>query len=168
MMAASNAPVLLRAGASIADENSVGNGFSNSSHPNCPKGEVAFASAPSASSVAVLGTCRVGRAPGRRHDSSQSLAGNAIYAVAKSCRPKQLRERDHRTTTDISPCSLRVGVTVIRTSCPSVVRNLIKRPTEKLPARLRINAETWGCLMPRISPACGLRQPALLDDLIDL
>ena len=34
--------------------------LSSSSHPNCPKGKVAFASAPSASSAAVLGTCRLG------------------------------------------------------------------------------------------------------------
>jgi hypothetical protein len=34
--------------------------LSSSSHPNCPKGKVAFASAPSA--AAVLSTCRVGRA----------------------------------------------------------------------------------------------------------
>jgi hypothetical protein len=48
--------------------------LSNSSHPNCPKGEVAFASAPSASSAAVLGTCRIGRAPARWLSSQTALA----------------------------------------------------------------------------------------------
>jgi hypothetical protein len=35
----------------------------NRSYPNCPKGKLAFTSVPSASSAAVLGTCRVGREP---------------------------------------------------------------------------------------------------------
>src|SRR5262249_30042719 len=57
-------------------------------------------------------------------------------------------------TTDISPVAFRVGFTVICTSCPSAVRNSISRPTEKLPARLRISADTCGCWMPRALPAC--------------
>ena len=60
------------------------------------------------------------------------------------------------------PRRLGVGFTVIWTSCPREVRNSIKRPTEKLPARLRINAETWGCLMPRISPARACVSPRCL------
>ena len=39
------------------------------------------------------------------------------------------------------PTAFLVGFTVIRTSCPSAVRNSISRPTEKLPARLRISAD---------------------------
>src|SRR6202043_3364858 len=68
----------------------------------------------------------------------------------------------HRITTDISPCALRVGFTVISTSWPSAVRNSISRPMEKLPARLRISAETCGCLMPRSWPACAWVSPRAL------
>jgi hypothetical protein len=39
-------------------------------------------------------------------------------------------------TTSISPTAFLVGFTVIRTSCPSAVKNSISRPTEKLPALL--------------------------------
>src|ERR1700685_4572325 len=46
------------------------------------------------------------------------------------------------TTTETSPRSLRVGLTIISTSCPSAVRNSINRSTEKAPDRLRISAET--------------------------
>ena len=46
---------------------------------------------------------------------------------------------------DMEPCTLGVGVTVISTSWPSAVRKSISRPMEKLPARLRVRAETWGC-----------------------
>jgi hypothetical protein len=60
-----------------------------------------------------------------------------------------MRAPIHLTTTAISPRALRVGLTVIRTSCPSAVRNSISPPTEKLPARLRISVETCGCLMPK-------------------
>src|ERR1043166_2187785 len=74
---------------------------------------------------------------------------------------------NHLPTTAISPRAFRVGFTVIRTSCPSAVRNSISRPTEKLPARLRISAETCGCLMPS-TPPLRLRQAARLDDLVDL
>ncbi len=66
----------------------------------------------------------------------------------------------YRITTDISPYALRVGFTVILTSCPSAVRNSSSRPTEKFPARLRISVETCGCLMPRISPICACVRPA--------
>ena len=59
-----------RKGAAAKDEMAL----SNSSHPNCPKGEVAFASAPSASSAAVLGTGRVARAPAGRLSSQTALA----------------------------------------------------------------------------------------------
>src|ERR1017187_5603492 len=45
-------------------------------------------------------------------------------------------------TTEISPCSLRAGLTVISTSCPRAVRKSMRRSTEKAPERLRINAET--------------------------
>src|SRR5580692_192108 len=61
--------------------------------------------------------------------------------------------RLHRITTDISPCALRVGFTVISTSWPSAGKNSISRPMEKFPARLRIRAETCGCLMPSSWPA---------------
>jgi hypothetical protein len=43
--------------------------------PNCPKGKVALASAPSASSAALLGTCRGGREPGRQLSSQTGYAG---------------------------------------------------------------------------------------------
>src|SRR5205823_7456405 len=52
-------------------------------------------------------------------------------------------------TTETAPCGLRVGRTVISTSCPKAVRKSSRRSTENDPARLRINAETWGCLIPR-------------------
>src|SRR5947207_784291 len=45
-------------------------------------------------------------------------------------------------TTETTPCGLRVGRTVISTSCPKAVRKSIRRSTENDPARLRINAET--------------------------
>jgi len=41
--------------------------------------------------------------------------------------------------TERAPCSLRVGLTVISTSWRRAVRNSIKRPTKKLPARFRIS-----------------------------
>lgn len=63
---------------------------------------------------------------------------------------------------------LRVGFTVISTSYPCGVRNSIRRPTEKLPPRLRISADTCGCLMPRTSPACAGFWPRSPDDLVDL
>ena len=43
--------------------------------PNCPKGKVALASAPSASSAALPGTCRGGREPGRQLSSQPGYAG---------------------------------------------------------------------------------------------
>ena len=43
--------------------------------PNCPKGKLAFASAPSASSAALLGTGRGGREPSRRLSSQTGYAG---------------------------------------------------------------------------------------------
>jgi hypothetical protein len=48
----------------------------------------------------------------------------------------------NHATTDTSPCSLRVGLTVIFTSCPRAVRKSMRRSTEKVPDRFRINAET--------------------------
>src|ERR1700733_1036344 len=50
-------------------------------------------------------------------------------------------------TTDTSPCGLRVDRTVISTSCPRAVRKSMRRSTEKAPERLRIKADTWGCLI---------------------
>jgi hypothetical protein len=38
-----------------------------------------------------------------------------------------IRYNLYRITTDISPCAFRVGFTVIRTSCPSAVRNSISK-----------------------------------------
>ena len=61
--------------ASKAADNQEAMTLSNSSHPNYPKGEAAFASAPSASSAAVLGTRRVGRAAARRLSSQTALVG---------------------------------------------------------------------------------------------
>ena len=43
--------------------------------PNCPKGKVALASAPSASSATLLGTCRGEREPGRQLSSQTGYAG---------------------------------------------------------------------------------------------
>ena len=63
-----------RARASKAADNQEAMILSNSSHPNYPKGEAASASTPSASSAAVLGTCRVGRAAARRLSSQTALA----------------------------------------------------------------------------------------------
>ena len=45
--------------------------------PNCPKGKVALASAPSASSATLLGTCRGGREPGRHLSSQPGYAGTS-------------------------------------------------------------------------------------------
>jgi hypothetical protein len=50
--------------------------------------------------------------------------------------------RNLHATTESSPCCLRVGLTVISTSCPSAVRNSRRRSTEKDPERLRMSAET--------------------------
>src|SRR3990172_290816 len=70
-----------------------------------------------------------------------------------------LQTLSHPRTTETWPWFLRVGLTLISTSWPRAVRKSISRSTEKLPARLRIRADTWGCLMPRISPACACVSP---------
>ena len=84
--------------------------------------------------------------PVRRNSEAYSaiLAKPARYACANA---------PYETTTSISPTRFLVGFTVIRTSCPSAVKNSISRPTLELPARLRISAETCGCLMPSTCPA---------------
>src|SRR5262249_7195955 len=56
----------------------------------------------------------------------------------------------HAETTDRAPWDLREGRTVISTSWRRPVRNSIRRPMEKLPARLRISRETCGWRTPRI------------------
>ena len=43
-----------------------------------------------------------------------------------------------------------------------VVRKSIKRPTEKLPDRLRASADTWGCGIPRVFPASVWVRPRSL------
>jgi hypothetical protein len=49
----------------------------------------------------------------------------------------------------------------MRTSWPSAVRTSIRRPTEKLPARLRIGTETRGCLTPvEIRATAGTPPPS--------
>ena len=72
------------------------------------------------------------------------------------------------TTTDTSPRCLRVGLTLISTSCPRAARKSMRRSTEKAPERLRINTETLGCLMPRIFPASALGETALLNETVNL
>src|ERR1019366_1035717 len=68
----------------------------------------------------------------------------------------------HRSVTDISPCALREGLTAISASCPSAVKNSMRSPTEKLPARLRMSKETCGCLMPSALPASACVIPRCL------
>jgi hypothetical protein len=75
---------------------------------------------------------------------------------------------DYRTTTDIAPCSLRVGFTMIWTSCPSAVRNSIKRPMEKIARAVAHQRGDVGLLDAEEFTSLCLRQPALFDDLIDL
>ena len=81
----------------------------------------------------------IGRMPIRRFDLRMRLV------VAFRIR--------HPTKTDISPCCVWAGRMLIWTSCPRAVRDSIRRPTEKLPARLRMRRDTWGCLIPRTAAA---------------
>jgi hypothetical protein len=60
----------------------------------------------------------------------------------RQCLFQQLGNGRGQATTDTSPCVLRVGLTVISTSCPRAVRKSMRRSTEKAPERFRINAET--------------------------
>lgn len=52
--------------------------------PHCAKGKVALASAPSASSAALLGTCRGGREPGRQLSSQPGYAGTSGLSIRVS------------------------------------------------------------------------------------
>jgi hypothetical protein len=52
---------------------------------------------------------------------------------------------DQAATTDSSPCSLRVGRTVICTSWPRLVRKFISRSIEYSPDRPFIRRDTLGC-----------------------
>ena len=74
-----------------------------------------------------------------------SLCASEVFAVA-------FRHTDCCTVTDICPCcpSLRRedGLTITSTSCPRIVRNSIKRPTDTDTGRQRIIAETCGCVVP--------------------
>ena len=70
--------------------------------------------------------------------------------------------RGWAVTTESAPWALRVGLTVISTSCPSAARNSISRPTENVPERLRISSETCGCWIPRTSPAWVWVRPRCL------
>ncbi len=70
-------------------------------------------------------------------------------------------------TTDTSPCGLRVGRTMISTSCPSALRKSRSRSTEKAPERLRINNE-MRLLDPKYLAGRSLRDPALLDETVNL
>ena len=47
----------------------------------CPKGKVALASAPSASSAALLGTCRGGREPGRQLSSQNGICRTSLSGL---------------------------------------------------------------------------------------
>jgi hypothetical protein len=47
--------------------------------PNCPQGKLAFASAPSASSAALLGTGRGGREPGRQLSSQTCRTSGLLF-----------------------------------------------------------------------------------------
>src|SRR5216117_4104310 len=109
----------------------------------------------------------------RKGDWSSDVCSSDLYRQRRrSPRPRKLESREggvagtipHQAapTTETFPCSLRVGRTVISTSCPRWVRNSIRRSIENIPARLRISAETCGCLMPRIAPALAWVRPRSL------
>jgi hypothetical protein len=114
--------------------------LSNSSHPNCPKGEAASASAPSASSAGVLGTCRVGRAAARRLSSQTALARpEECRSEAGSSPPS----RTLLTVLTVFSTDVRILITLfparpsrLKTiSTPSARRNVCAR--RKWPARAR-------------------------------
>src|SRR5271165_413411 len=116
-----------------------GMALSNSSHPNCPKGEVA-PSAPSASSAAVLGTCRVGRAPARGPPSQTAPARPEGCCSEPGSGPLS---RTLLTVLTIFSRDVRILITLLPArpsrlkamSMPSVRRNVCAR--RKWPARAR-------------------------------
>jgi len=113
--------------------------LSNSSHSNCPKGKVVFASAPSAPSASLPNTCRLGRELGRRLSSPTALA-----------EPERRRSEPgpgslQTLLTVLTVCSrhLRILITLLPVrpsrlkaiSMPSARRNVCAR--RKWPARTR-------------------------------
>src|ERR1017187_7009817 len=66
--------------------------------------------------------------------------GYVLFSLSPAMRAST-RSSLHAETTESAPCSLRLGRTVISTSCRRAVRNSISRPTEKFPARFRLSKE---------------------------
>ena len=108
--------------------------------PNCAKGKVALASAPSASSAALLGTCRGGREPGRQLSSQTGYAGPQGCCSESAPDPLSLTLL---TVLTVFSGNERIRITLLPArpsrlnaiSIPSARRNVCAR--RKWPARAR-------------------------------
>jgi hypothetical protein len=139
----------------------------NSSYPNCPKGKLAFASVPSASSVAVLGTCSVGREP--LISSLTGLAGPQACCSEPDSGPLS---RTLLTVLTVFSRDARILITLLpvrpsrlkEMSMPSVRRNVCAR--RKRPARARgflgqpaLSLVCLACSMLQRVPIIVVRSP---------
>src|ERR1044071_1104170 len=78
-----------------------------------------------------------------------------------------MRSTTHLATTAISPRALRVGFTVIRTSCPGAVRN--HQPADReVAGAVAHQRRAMRLLDAEHLTRLALRQPARLDDLVDV
>jgi hypothetical protein len=96
-------------------------------------------------------------------DASPSAGGPSLTFFAKGGIPRTITH----ATTDISPCRLRAGLTVISTSCPRAVRNSMRRSTEKVPERLHEGRDMW-LLNAQDFSGIRLLQAPLLQEPVNL
>ena len=119
----------------------------NRSYPNCPKGKLAFTSLPSASSAAVLGTCRAGREARRCCRRKRDLPDPRAVVLSR-VRPPIADAADgadgifeRRAHPDHSASGS--AFTTEGMSMPSVRRNVCAR--RKCPARARGFSASRSC-----------------------